>query len=59
MRLLKFVLSKRMPQAIIYNQEGKKAGEMELNDAHFGVKANPGLIHEVLVAQQADRKSVV
>ena len=48
-----------MPNVIVYNQEGKKAGEMELNAAHFGVKVKSGLVHEVLVAQQANRRRAI
>ncbi len=48
-----------MPTANIYNQEGKTTGTLELNPAHFGVKANPSLVHEVVVAQQANaRRSI-
>ncbi len=43
----------------VYNQQGKVTGDLELNEKHFGVKVNPGLIHEVVIAQQANaRKSI-
>lgn len=45
-----------MPTVHIYNQEGKITGELELNPAHFGVKPNPALVHEVVVAQQANAR---
>lgn len=48
-----------MPNVSIYNQEGKSVGEMTLSDAHFGVKANPALVHEVVTAQRANaRRSI-
>ncbi|MBU1349064.1 50S ribosomal protein L4 [Patescibacteria group bacterium] len=45
-----------MPNVIIYKQDGTKAGDMELSAAHFGVKVNPTLVHEVVVAQQANAR---
>ncbi|MCI0479758.1 50S ribosomal protein L4 [Candidatus Uhrbacteria bacterium] len=45
-----------MPKVIVYNQEGAKTGEMELSAAHFGVKVNPELVHEMVVAQQANAR---
>jgi len=48
-----------MTKVNVYNQEGKVTGSLELNEKHFGVKTNPGLVHEVLVAQQANaRRSI-
>lgn len=48
-----------MPKVNVYNQEGKMTGELELNPKHFGVAAKSDLVHEVVVAQQANaRKSV-
>lgn len=48
-----------MPSVNVYNQEGKTIGTLELNPAHFGVKVNPSLVHEVVVAQQANaRRSI-
>lgn len=40
----------------LYNTQGKSVGELELNADHFGVKANPALIHEAVVAQQANAR---
>ncbi len=40
----------------IYNQTGGVVGDLELNVKHFGVKADPALIHEVVVAQQANAR---
>ncbi len=48
-----------MPNLSVYNQEGKSVGEMSLSDAIFGVKPDAALVHEVLVAQQANaRRSI-
>lgn len=48
-----------MPKISVYNQEGKTVGELELNDAHFGVKANKALVHEAVVAQRANARQVL
>jgi large subunit ribosomal protein L4 len=45
-----------MPKVIVYNQEGKKTGEMELSAAHFGVKVSPSLVHAMVVAQEANAR---
>jgi large subunit ribosomal protein L4 len=45
-----------MPKISVYNSEGKVTGEAELNPACFGVRVNPGLVHEVLVAQMANAR---
>ncbi len=45
-----------MPTAKIYNQEGAVTGELELNSKHFGVKLQLALVHEVVVAQQANAR---
>lgn len=45
-----------MPSVNVYNQEGTVTGKLELNPAHFGVKVNPSLVHEVVVAQQANAR---
>ncbi len=48
-----------MPNVSIYTQDGKPAGEMDLNEAHFGVKGKMSLVHEVLLAQQANRRKSI
>lgn len=48
-----------MPKVSVYNQEGKVTGEMELSAARFGVKVNPSVVHEALMAQQANRRQAV
>lgn len=45
-----------MSKINIYNQEGKVAGDLELNAKHFGVKVDPALIHQMVVAQQANAR---
>lgn len=40
----------------VLNIEGKKVGEIELDEAVFGVKVNEALIHEVVVNQLANRR---
>ncbi len=48
-----------MPNVSVYNQEGKTVGELELSAAHFGVKVNSALVHEAVVAQDANRRHAV
>lgn len=48
-----------MPTVSIYTQDGKTAGEMSLNEAHFGVKGKSSLVHEVVLAQQANRRKAI
>lgn len=48
-----------MPNVSIYSQDGKAVGEMSLPEAYFGVKVKPSLVHEVLVAQQANRRKSI
>jgi len=43
----------------IYNQDGTSAGEQTLDPKVFGVKANPALIHEVVVAQEANSRETI
>ncbi len=58
MPCLKSALS-NMSKAIIYTQEGKANGELELNAKHFDVKVDEALVHQVVIAQQANaRKSI-
>ncbi len=48
-----------MPNVSIYSQDGKSVGEMSLSEAQFGVKTKSKLVHEVLVAQQANRRKSI
>lgn len=41
-----------------YKQSGEKAGTVELPDGVFGVDLNEDLVHQVMVAQQANRRQV-
>ncbi len=45
-----------MPSVKIYNQEGQETGKMDLNPKFFGVKVKPALVHEVVIAQQANAR---
>ncbi|MFN3301550.1 MAG: 50S ribosomal protein L4 [Patescibacteria group bacterium] len=40
----------------LYNQNGEKVGIIQLSDKIFGVKPNLGLIHQVVVAMQANAR---
>ena len=40
----------------LYNQEAKTIGEIDLPDEIFAVKWKPALVHQVLVAQQTNRR---
>lgn len=46
-----------MSKINVYNQEGKVVGDLELNAKHFGVKVDPALVHEVVVAAQANART--
>lgn len=45
-----------MASVKVYNQEGKQTGELELNSKFFGVKPVTSFIHEIVVAQAANRR---
>ena len=45
-----------MPKVAVYNMEGKQVGELELNDAIFGVEVNQDLMHKVVVSQLANAR---
>lgn len=42
-----------MPKVAIFNMEGKQVGEIELNDAVFGIEPNEAVVHEAVVMQLA------
>jgi len=48
-----------MAKVSLYNLEGKQTGELELDATLFDVKANPALVHEAVVAQQANARDVL
>lgn len=45
-----------MPKVAVYNREGATVGEIDLSDAVFGVEVNPGLLHEVVLMQLANKR---
>ncbi|HHY09336.1 MAG TPA: 50S ribosomal protein L4 [Firmicutes bacterium] len=45
-----------MPKVAVFNMEGREVGEIELNDAIFGVEVNQDLLHKVVVSQLANRR---
>ena len=45
-----------MSNVSLYNMKGAKVGEVELNDAVFGVEINEHLVHAAVVAQLANRR---
>lgn len=48
-----------MPNVAIYNQQGEKVGIQKLNEAVFGIKAKPAVVHQAVMAQMANaRKSI-
>ena len=40
----------------LYDQKNKKVGDLDLPDQIFGVKWNPDLVHQAIVAQLANRR---
>ena len=47
-----------MAKVILYNQEGAKVGDLALDPSLFEVKLNPSLVHEAVVAQNANSRVV-
>ena len=45
-----------MAKVSVYNIEGKEVGDIELNDAIFGVEVNEHLVHLAVVAQLANKR---
>lgn len=45
-----------MAKVSVYNIEGKVVGDMELNDAVFGVEVNSHLVHQAVVLQLANKR---
>ncbi|SHI48341.1 50S ribosomal protein L4 [Parasporobacterium paucivorans] len=45
-----------MSKVSVYNMEGTQVGEIELNEAVFGVKVNEHLVHEAVVSQLANNR---
>lgn len=45
-----------MPKVSVYKQDGSKAGQMTLSEKVFGAKVNEAIMHQVVVAQLANRR---
>ena len=45
-----------MAKVSVYNMEGKRVGDIELNDAVFGVEVNNHLVHMAVVNQLANNR---
>lgn len=59
MRFLRLLPISIMPKISLYNQEGERLGDVSLSDTVFGVKPDQSLVHEVVVAEQANaRRSI-
>ena len=43
----------------VFDQKGKEAGSVELNDKVFGLEVNEGLIHRALILQLANKRQVL
>jgi large subunit ribosomal protein L4 len=48
-----------MPQVKVYNVGGDVVGQADLSDAHFDVKPRQSLVHEVVLAQEANARNSV
>ncbi len=42
-----------MPKVTLFKQDGSNAGEVELNEAVFGIEPNTHVLHEAVVMQRA------
>ena len=45
-----------MPTVALYNTDGKKVGDIELNESVFGVEVGPDVMHEVVVNYLANQR---
>ena len=45
-----------MPKVSVYNVEGKKVSDVELNEAVFGIEPNENIVHSVLVNYLANQR---
>ena len=45
-----------MPKVTVYKQDGSKSGDMELNEAVFGIEPNEHVMKEAVVMQRASLK---
>ncbi|MFA6099912.1 MAG: 50S ribosomal protein L4 [Patescibacteria group bacterium] len=46
-----------MPSVKVYNIKGEAVSQVELPDSHFGVKPSTSLIHSVVMAQEANKRT--
>jgi large subunit ribosomal protein L4 len=46
-----------MPSVKVYNVKGEVVSQAELSDSHFGVKPSTSLIHSVVMAQEANKRT--
>lgn len=46
-----------MAVTALYNTDNKKVGEVELNDALFGIRVQPHILHDVVRMQLANRRA--
>ncbi|MGZ7445855.1 50S ribosomal protein L4 [Paenibacillus sp. TH7-28] len=46
-----------MPKVALFNISGSQVGEVELNDAVFGIEPNTHVLHEAVVMQRASLRS--
>lgn len=46
-------------KATTYNKNGEKIGEVDLPDRIFGLKLNPALLHQAVVAQLSNMRKVI
>ena len=46
-----------MPKVALFNQNGSKVGEIELNDSIFGIEPNNHVLFEAVVMQRASLTS--
>ena len=45
-----------MPKAVMYDMSGKKAGEIELSDAVFGIEPNESVLHDAVKNYLANQR---
>jgi len=45
-----------MPKVALYNTNGEQVGDIELNDSVFGVAVNQAVLHDAVVAYQANQR---
>ena len=46
-------------KATVYNTKGKEAGSVELPETLFGLKKNDALVHQVVLAMQANARTAI